>query len=54
MQKILEKMVQKTADSFCQFLCIQLHKKKGGNLTPLEFHTKLVSQIIENYGENEN
>ena len=29
-----------------------LHKKKGGKLTSLEFHTKFVSQIIEKYGED--
>ena len=29
-----------------------LHKRKGGKLTSLEFRTKLVSQIIEKYGED--
>ena len=29
-----------------------LHKKKGGELTSLEFCTKLVSQIIEKFGED--
>ena len=29
-----------------------IHKKKGGKLTPLQFRTKLVSQIIKKYGED--
>ena len=36
----------------CVFNAHMLHKKKGGKLTSSEFHTKLVSQIIEKYGED--
>ena len=36
----------------CAFNAHILHKRKGGKLTPLEFRTKLVSQIIEKYGED--
>ena len=36
----------------CVFNAHILHKKKGGKLTSWEFWTKLVSQIIEKYGED--
>ena len=36
----------------CVFNAHILHKKKGGELKSLEFRTKLVSQIIEKYGED--
>ena len=36
----------------CVFNAHILHKKKGGKLKSLEFRTKLVSQIIEKYGED--
>ena len=36
----------------CVFNAHILHKRKCGKLTSLEFRTKLVSQIIEKYGED--
>ena len=36
----------------CVFNAHILHKRKGGKLTSSEFRTKLVSQIIEKYGED--
>lgn len=34
----------------CTFNSQILHNKHGGNLSPLQFRSKLVSQIIEKYG----
>ena len=49
-------MVQKNVNFFlinsCVFNAHILYKKKGGKKTSLEFHIKLVSQIIEKYGED--
>ena len=36
----------------CVFNAHILYKKKGGKLTSLEFRTRLVSQIVEKYGED--
>ena len=38
--------------NFCVFNAHILHKKKGGKLISLDFRTKLVSLIIEKYGED--
>ena len=48
-------MVLKNVDSSYQFLCVfnaHILHKKGGKLTSLELHTKLVSQMTEKYGED--
>ena len=34
----------------CVFNAQTLHKKQGGNLSPLEFHSRLISQLVEKYG----
>ena len=44
-------MVQKNVNFFLINSCV-FNKKKGGKKTSLEFHIKLVSQIIEKYGED--
>ena len=34
----------------CVFNSHILHKKQGGNLSPLEFRSTLISQLVEKYG----